>query len=117
MVLDIKDESSVDVDDDVEYLLEDENNEVDDDDDYFIEDLIVEDTNLFHCSTCNTNFESVQDHIREFHADEDVQVEETVDNIMFDEIDEDNSNMLVDSVSIYMCKVYKHILMYRVINS
>lgn len=43
-----------------------------------------EKTDLYHCSTCNVNFHSVEEHIQEFHGDQEVVVE--VDDVNDDNI-------------------------------
>lgn len=77
----IEDIDNEDDDDPLEHLLD---NSVDlylDEDDIIVEDHQQEtdeeeeEEKLFHCSTCDTNFRSVDQHIAEFHADENVQLD------------------------------------------
>lgn len=86
-----------DDDDCVEYLLEDHieylpNDDEDDDDDggLIVEEIVVDhQPEVFHCNSCDTQFQSVEKHIQEFHADEDVHIEES-DGIMLERNDEDD---------------------------
>lgn len=60
-------------DDEIEYLVDDEQVEYDSVG-CKVEDGTQE-QQLFHCSSCNVQFESVDNHVQEFHADEPVQIQ------------------------------------------
>lgn len=74
--------------DDIDEVYLDENCMEIADDSSVKDELDIDEPDLYHCSTCNVNFTSIENHINEYHGDQEVLVD------LNDKGDDDNDEII-----------------------